>query len=268
MRAARAGVGCVAVTIVALACAWSGSPLERYLGIAVAGGSDTERPQQAVPDVTARPEPQPPTRLFAGQPGFVVRPTQRADIVIVSTPQPEVEALHRSILAYVAERNPSASMRAFREYPAAVLEEAARTDIDHCLALAQAQVESDFRPHAVGAAGEIGLYQIMPSTAALFEPALGKLRKPVFRRYEYDLGDLADPLISTRFAMAYLRDILARKPTLRGALTEYNGGPRGRQPHYYRLVMATYVEILERVELGCQVRERRAKPRVLELARH
>ena len=119
---------------------------------------------------------------------------------------------------------------------------------------------------AVGAAGEIGLYQIMPSTAAIFEPTLGTLRKPVFRRYEYELGDLADPIVSTRFAMAYLRDILARKPTLREALTEYNGGPRGRQPHYYRIVMATYVEILERPELGCQVRERRPRPQ-LQLVR-
>lgn len=251
MRVWRVGAGGVAVAILAgLAGAWTGSPLERSFGVAAAGDSDTA-PLRA----------EAITRL-------VVRPTTRADIVIVSTAQPESERLHRSILAYVTERNPSASMRAFRDYPAVVLGEAARTRIDHCLALAQAQAESDFRPDAVGTAGEIGLYQIMPSTAVLFEPALGTFRKPSLRRYERDLGDLADPVVSTRFAMAYLRDILIRKPSMRDALTEYNGGPRGRQPHYYRIVMATYVEILERPELGCRVRERQAKSPLLELARH
>jgi soluble lytic murein transglycosylase-like protein len=260
MRVVRAGVGCVVVAIVALTSAWSGSPLERYLGVAAAGDGDAVA-------AGSSPAVSPPSRLFDRESALIVKPTARADIVVVSAPQPDNERLHRSILAYVVERNPSASMRAFRSYPAAVLEEAARTNIDHCLALAQAQAESDFRPDAVGAAGEIGLYQIMPTTAMLFEPSLGKFRKPSLRRYERDLGDLADPLVSTRFAMAYLRDILVRKPSLRDALTEYNGGPRGRQPHYYRIVMATYVEILERPELGCQVRERRAKPPLLELAR-
>jgi soluble lytic murein transglycosylase-like protein len=147
-----------------------------------------------------------------------------------------------------------------------VIAEATRTNIDHCLALAQAQTESNFRSDAVGAAGEIGLYQIMPSTAGIFEPALGKLRKPSLRKFERDLGDLADPVISTRFAMAYMRDILMRKPNMRDALTEYNGGPAGRQPHYYRTVMANYVEILERPELGCRFRERQPKP-LMEVAR-
>ena len=55
--------------------------------------------------------------------------------------------------------------------------------------------------------------------------------------------------------MAYLRDILSRKPNVRDALTEYNGGPAGRHPHYYRMVMGAYVEILERSELRCRFRE-------------
>ena len=57
------------------------------------------------------------------------------------------------------------------------------------------------------------------------------------------------PVVSTRFAMAYLRDIMTRKSNVKDALTEYNGGPAGRHPHYYRMVMGTYVEVLERQEL-------------------
>ncbi|HXU88884.1 MAG TPA: transglycosylase SLT domain-containing protein [Methylomirabilota bacterium] len=235
----------------------SSGALERYLGVASAEDADIERAEQKDTVLTYAP--------FGFDRALIVKPTKRADIVTVSAAEPDAGRLHRSILAYVSERNPRASMRAFRRYPSVLVDEAARTNIDHCLSLAQAQTESNFRPDAVGAAGEIGLYQIMPSTAMIFEPRLGKLRKPSLRKHERDLGDLADPVVSTRFAMAYLRDILARKPSVRDALTEYNGGPRGRQPHYYRTVMANYVEILERPELGCRFRERQARP--VELAR-
>jgi hypothetical protein len=262
MPSVRVAVRCVSLAIFAGVFGYAGlssGTLERYFGVASAGDSDIERSTQ-IDSI--------PVFMPVGiDRALTVKPTKRADIVIVSPREPETDRLHKNILAYVTERNPSASRRAFRNYPGVLIDEATRTNIDHCLALAQAQTESDFRPDAVGAAGEIGLYQIMPSTAGIFEPALGRLRKPSIRKYERDLGDLADPVISTRFAMAYLRDILARKPAMRDALTEYNGGPRGRQPHYYRTVMATYVEILERPELGCRFREREAKPRALELAR-
>ena len=258
MRSIRATVGCASLAILAAVFGFGGASTRPVVAIATAGDAPVDK-VSTIPDVSLSG--------FGPSPRVFVRPTTRADIVIVTTTPPDSDRLHRSILSYVAERNPSASMRAFRDYPAVLLGEAARTNIDHCLALAQAQTESDFRAEAVGAAGEIGLYQLMPSTAALFEPALGKLRKPTLRRVERDLGDLADPVVSTRFAMAYLRDILARKASVREALTEYNGGPRGRQPHYYRIVMATYVEMLERPELGCRVRERQARPRALELAR-
>jgi soluble lytic murein transglycosylase-like protein len=173
------------------------------------------------------------------------------------------EDLPGNIMDYVIERNPDAPRARFREYPKVLLAESARTGIDHCLALAQAQAESDFRHDAIGAAGEIGLYQLMPATAAIMEPVVGQFRRPVPARkggYQ-DLGDLDDPRTNTRIAMAYLRDILARKPSLRAALTEYNAGPRGSHPHYYRTVMAVYVELLERPELQCRFREMPPAPR-------
>jgi soluble lytic murein transglycosylase-like protein len=133
--------------------------------------------------------------------------------------------------------------------------EAQKSNLDHCLVLAQAEVESEFRHDAVGAAGEIGIFQVLPSTAALMEPIVGRVKRASMTKGGRDLGDLADPLIATRVAMAYLRDILSRKPNVRDALTEYNGGPAGRHPHYYRMVMGAYVEILERAELRCRFRE-------------
>lgn len=167
----------------------------------------------------------------------------------------EVDAerrLHDAILAYIAERNPKAPMHTLQGFPGALLVEASRADLDHCLALAQAEIESAFRPDAVGRAGEIGLFQMLPSTAALLEPLVGTFRRPAPGRR--DLGDLADPIVNTRFAMAYLRDIRVRKPAMEDALTEYNSGPRppGRRRPYYGRVMGAYGEIRERAELRCR----------------
>jgi len=167
----------------------------------------------------------------------------------------DAERLKGEILAYIAIKNPQASIRAFRHFPQTLVTEAQRTNIDHCLGLAVAEVESEFRHDMVGSAGEIGLFQMLPSTAALLESAVGPFRRPAITKAGRDLGDLAEPTVSTRFAMAYLRDIMKRKPGIREALTEYNGGPAGRQPHYYRMVMGAYVEILERAELRCRYRE-------------
>ena len=180
--------------------------------------------------------------------------------VIAVAGEADVERLNRDILAYVATKNPQAPIKAFQGFPVTLLAEAQRTKIDHCLGLALAEVESEFRHDIVGSAGEIGLFQVLPSTAAMFESSVGPFRRPIITKTRRDLGDLGEPAVSTRFAMAYLRDIMTRKPTIREALTEYNGGPTGRHPHYYRMVMGAYVEILERAELRCRYREVPKKP--------
>jgi soluble lytic murein transglycosylase-like protein len=174
--------------------------------------------------------------------------------VIAVAGEADAQKLNRSILEYIAEKNPQAPIRAFQRFPEVLLAESQRTNLDHCLTLAQAEVESEFHQDAVGSAGEVGVFQTLPSTAALFESTVGPFRHPVLTKGQRDLGDLADPTVSTRFAMAYMRDILGRKPNVKDALTEYNGGPQGRHPHYYRMVMGTYVEILERAELRCRFR--------------
>jgi soluble lytic murein transglycosylase-like protein len=181
--------------------------------------------------------------------------------VIAVAGEMDAERFNRVILEYVAHKNPRAPISAFRKFPETLMAESQRANIDHCLALAQAEVESEFKHDAVGSAGEIGLFQIKPSTAALLEPIAGPFKRPGVAKgttpnpVTRDLGDLADPAVSTRFAMAYLRDIMTRKPSIKDALTEYNGGPLGRHPHYYRMVMGAYVEVLERSELRCRFRE-------------
>ena len=183
--------------------------------------------------------------------------------VIAIAGEADAQRLNRTILEYVAQKNPNAPIKAFQRFPEVLLAETSRARLDHCLLLAQAEVESEFRHDAVGTHGEIGLFQLLPSTAAIFEPSLGPFRRPVLGKGRRDLGDLADPTVSTRYAMAYLRDILSRKPNLRDALTEYNGGPAGRHPLYYRMVMGAYVEVLEHKELRCRFQEMPKQPRVL-----
>ena len=198
------------------------------------------------------------SRLFAGLvlgAAIVVAGLAVTRQVIAVVREAETEHLNREILNFVASKNPQASIKAFQGFPQTLVAEAQRTNIDHCLGLALAEVESEFRHDVVGSAGAVGLFQILPSTAALFESSVGPFRRPNITTARRDLGDLADPTVSTRFAMAYLRDIMSRKPAIRDVLTEYNGGPAGRHLQYYRLVMGAYVEILERADLRCRYRE-------------
>ena len=117
--------------------------------------------------------------------------------VIAVAGEADAERLNRAILMYIAEKNPQAPIKAFQGFPEVLVAESQRSNLDHCLALAQAEVESEFRFDAVGAAGEIGLFQILPSTAALFETRLGQFRRPVLNKANRDLGDLANPIVSS-----------------------------------------------------------------------
>ena len=142
-----------------------------------------------------------------------------------------------AILEYVAHKNPDAPLHRLDGFPAALLTVSREIGLDHCLGLAQAEVESSFWPDAVGKAGEIGLYQVLPSTARLF----GRGRAELF-----------DPDVNTRVALTYFSDILARRPALRDALAEYNGGPRNRSPYYALTVLENYARVLRHAELACE----------------
>lgn len=156
-----------------------------------------------------------------------------------SPPQPRGSDPERgqAILRYIATVNPGSPLPRLNAYPTALLAASREYGLDHCLMLAQAEVESRFTPHAVGRAGEIGLYQILPNTAR----ALG-----------WAPQDLYDPRVNTRVALVYLREILARRPSLREALGEYNGGPRNRSFRYADTVLASYARVRrEHRDLGC-----------------
>lgn len=96
---------------------------------------------------------------------------------------------------------------------------AKRTGIPIDILIAQAKQESNFNPNAVGSAGEIGLHQIKPATAA----------NPGFGLKGIDPATLKDPAVNIAFAADYMR-AKAGNPNFNdpksvdAALAAYNGG--------------------------------------------
>jgi soluble lytic murein transglycosylase-like protein len=85
--------------------------------------------------------------------------------------------------------------------------------IEPSLAFRLVKVESRFDPRALSSAGAIGLTQILPSTARLYEPGLSTERL-------YNRGT------NLRLGFRYLHDLLERYDNdLEHALLAYNRGP-------------------------------------------
>src|SRR5947208_11941393 len=87
--------------------------------------------------------------------------------VIAVAGEADAERLSRAVLEYIAEKNPQAPIKAFQKFPEVLIAEAQRANIDHCLVLAQAEVESEFRHDAFGRGGAVGLFHSLPSYAVL-----------------------------------------------------------------------------------------------------
>jgi soluble lytic murein transglycosylase-like protein len=115
---------------------------------------------------------------------------------------------------------PQAQAQVPAQYLPFYQEASARTGIPVDTLIAQGQQESSFRPNAVGKAGEIGLHQIKPSTAA----------DPGFGMTGVDPKSLFDPRTNINFAADYLKaragpNANFADPAARNrALQAYNGG--------------------------------------------
>lgn len=96
---------------------------------------------------------------------------------------------------------------------AAVYDVALSEGIDPGLAFRLVKVESAFNPRAKSHVGALGLTQVLPSTARLYEPGL-------------TIEQLYDRDTNLRIGFRYLRDLLDRYPTnMELALLAYNRGP-------------------------------------------
>ncbi|REJ34932.1 MAG: hypothetical protein DIU84_07330 [Bacillota bacterium] len=100
---------------------------------------------------------------------------------------------------------------------ALLIREGVRSGVDPWLLAAVIEVESGFRADAVGSSGEIGLMQILPSTARRVAAAVGI---DGFTR-----ESLFDPAVNVRLGAAHLGSLLARfHGDEVAALTTYNAG--------------------------------------------
>lgn len=94
-----------------------------------------------------------------------------------------------------------------------------RTGIPVDVLMAQGKQESGFKTDAVGSAGEIGLHQIKPSTAA----------DPGYGLKGIDPATLKDPAVNINFAADYLKAKSGNPnfndpASVNAALASYNGG--------------------------------------------
>lgn len=96
---------------------------------------------------------------------------------------------------------------------AAIYDVALSEGIDPDLAFRLVWVESRFNPRARSKVGALGLTQVLPSTARLYEPGL-------------TIAQIYDPETNLRVGFRYLRDLLERyNGNLETALLAYNRGP-------------------------------------------
>ncbi len=137
-------------------------------------------------------------------------------------------ALEHRIIELIVERNSGATIKDFADFPAALLQTAEETQLDFRIILAIADKESGFKPDAVGTSGEVGLMQLLPSTAELIVKRLGTTYTPPARGKEgkyASLGSLADPRLNIRLGATYLRWQIDRYGFNETALRAYNRHP-------------------------------------------
>lgn len=95
-----------------------------------------------------------------------------------------------------------------------IYDEALRAGIDPRLAFEIVRIESRFDPRAESRVGAIGLLQVMPRTAVLYDSTLTR-------------EDLFEPAVNLRIGFRFFRDLLVSYDyDLRMALLAYNRGPQ------------------------------------------
>lgn len=139
------------------------------------------------------------------------------------------DRVEQRITDWIVERNPRATIKDFSGFPRALLEESSASGLDWRLLLAIADKESDMRPDAVSPKGAVGLFQIMPATAAIIAKSRGLEYAPPSKG---SLGTLGDPRANLRFAVAYFKDQVDHFGVNERALRAYNRGPSTAREHW------------------------------------
>ena len=111
--------------------------------------------------------------------------------------------VEKRIMEFVLKRNPDATIRDFNDFPRILISESEAAGLDFRLVMAMIDKESQFNPRAVGKSGEIGLMQILPSTAALVAKDMGI---PFEAPKGTNLGTLGSPRLNLHIGIRFLKD--------------------------------------------------------------
>lgn len=157
------------------------------------------------------------------------------------------EEVSKFILKRTRELLPVPFRGQSRRIAQALIESANKHQMDPLFLMAVIEQESTFNPKARGGAGEIGLMQIKPSTAAFILSRQSKVSVKISRVEKM----LLDPVANIRFGAAYLAQLRASfKGQGHHYITAYNMGSarlreklkEGVQPRIYSSkVLARYV---------------------------
>lgn len=112
-----------------------------------------------------------------------------------------------------------------------ILSNADKYNIPHDIAFQLVYTESRFNSRARGLAGEVGLGQILPSTARTMEP-------------DITIQDLYDPATNLDVSFKYLGGLMDmfREQAVQRAVASYNRGPKyGHTASSYRVASLMYV---------------------------
>lgn len=126
-----------------------------------------------------------------------------------------------------ASTKADASLAGREEVRRIVIQEAMRSrSVPPALALAVAEVESDFRADAESSAGALGVMQMMPRTAS--------------GEFGVQASELWEPRLNIQLGIAFLDDLIDRyNGRVDLALSHYNGGSAVRKAGVDRIIPAT-----------------------------
>lgn len=145
------------------------------------------------------------------------------------------DSRHARIMAHVVERNPNATIKDFSGFAPALMRISAAYGMDYRLVMALIDKESQFNPKAVGAAGEIGLMQMLPSTAILVAQGLKRMDfiPPTKKDGKYvTLGSLGEPEYAMLLGVAFLDERIKKFGDVPTGLQAFNRGDARAREHW------------------------------------
>jgi soluble lytic murein transglycosylase len=158
--------------------------------------------------------------------------------------RPEDGALERFIYAKVQRSLRNAPGAAIQDITNTIITESNDAGVDPLFVLSVIQHESSFNNTVLGTHGEIGLMQVMPSTAQWLADQYGIIY--------HDRSDLFDPLVNIQMGVSYISWLRHKFPRMKDLTTAYNMGPKHlrqalsdkKHPkEYYTFIMKNYVSI-------------------------